>query len=73
MNNPSESIQAYLRTIGRCGQWFCYRSAIELSMNWYGIHLSLKWLEVLPHNRHRDGERHIKSKMFPVNNYSTLS
>ena len=34
MNNPSESIQAYLRTIRRCGRWICYRSAIELSMNW---------------------------------------
>ena len=33
MNNPSESVQAYLRTIRRCGRWFCYRSAIELSMN----------------------------------------
>lgn len=42
MNNPSESIQAYLRTIGRCGQWFCYRSAIELSMNWSEIYLTLK-------------------------------
>ena len=44
MNNPSESIQAYLRTIGRCGQWFCYRSAIELSMNWSEINLTLRAL-----------------------------
>ena len=44
MNNPSESIQAYLRTIGRCCQWFCYRSAIELSMNWSEIYLKLRAL-----------------------------
>ena len=44
MNNPSESIQAYLRTIRRCGRWFCYRSAIELSMNWLEINLTLRVL-----------------------------
>lgn len=44
MNNPSESIQAYLRTIRRCGRWFCYRSAIELSMNWSEIYLTLRAL-----------------------------
>lgn len=44
MNNPSESIQAYLRTIRRCGRWFCYCSAIELSMNWSEIYLTLRAL-----------------------------
>lgn len=44
MNNPSESIQVYLRTIRRCGRWFCYRSAIELSMNWSEIYLTLRAL-----------------------------
>ena len=47
MNNPSESIQAYLRTIRRCGRWICYRSAIELSMNWSEIYLTLRVLILL--------------------------
>ena len=48
MNNPSESIQVHLRTIKSCGWWFCYRSAMKLSMNCGKRFSFLFW----PRNKH---------------------